>query len=121
MVLVVAVHEVLQYGAALKEPDGRSISQGISQGRNPSIGVDLKKPVLLPEASQLSVFGQRVVRPPKLTFWVFLASLMEVVYPGRQHTSAELIKHRPRTLYSRPSSSRRMDTLMPFGVWAVYR
>lgn len=47
MLRVIAVREVLQDGAALKDADGLAIGESVCEGRNATIGVDLEEPRLL--------------------------------------------------------------------------
>lgn len=100
MVLVVFINEVLHDGTALKQTDLLAIRNGIRQSRDTAIGVDLKEPWLL-----LGVFadinGSGLV-PVSTAFCSVFVEARRVV-----------------TLYFRPSSSKRMETLMPLGVWAV--
>ena len=60
VVLVVPVHQILHDGTALKQPDGRAIGEGVRQGRETPIGVDLKEPRLLGAWSVLSIPMWRV-------------------------------------------------------------
>lgn len=51
VVLVVAVHEVLHDGGALKQPDGLAVLEDVREGRDAAVGVDLEEPWLLPEGN----------------------------------------------------------------------
>lgn len=48
MLLVVAVDEVLQNSSALKDADGLPVGEGVGEGGDPPVGVDLEEPRLLP-------------------------------------------------------------------------
>ena len=47
MLGVIAVDEVLQDGTALENTDGLAVGEGVGQGGDAAVGVDLEKPRLL--------------------------------------------------------------------------
>jgi hypothetical protein len=48
VVLVITVDKILHDGSAFKESNGLPVREGVCEGRNSSIGVDLEKPGFLP-------------------------------------------------------------------------
>lgn len=47
VISIIAVDEVLHDGAALEQADRAAISEGIRQGRDTPVGVDIQEPLLL--------------------------------------------------------------------------
>lgn len=118
VVFVVLVDEVQQNRAALEQPDSLA-AELVRDGRDSPVWVDLQEPVFLFEWSASVLVALNILQS-HLTFCVFLDKSMAVVCSTRQHN----VTHRQRasaalTWYGRPSSSSRMDTLIPLGVPVV--
>lgn len=123
MVLVVAVHEVLHDGGALKQPDGLAVLEDVREGRDAAVGVDLEEPGLLQERNcQLRDFlyikGLVCLRLETHLLRV-LAEFNVCSLETRVSTTFQdsgLTEICICTSYLRPSSSRTIETLMPLGV-----
>lgn len=98
MVLIVLHNEILHHGSRLKESNALAVAERVCHRWNPAIGIDFEEPGLF-----LLIFVKR-------QFGHFVRKTIQMI------SLAQLI-----FTMTNPSSSRRIEILIPFGVCAVYK